>query len=146
MRCASTLRFRAVLRTAFAQVTCSSKRRPVVTMTCSPPWPVATVTVAPRIAAGVPRLATDAYYTHALLSCWCLPGSFACHFDARLCGVCHCARPIKPIERLVPVSFTHCCASTPGLSTWWSSTVLKRILVSRGASRLDAFSGYPFRT
>src|ERR1051325_8474665 len=24
---------------------------------------------------------------------------------------------IKPIERLVPVSFTHCCASTPGLST-----------------------------
>ena len=31
---------------------------------------------------------------------------------------------IKPIERLVPVSFTHCCASTPGLSTWWSSTAL----------------------
>ncbi len=52
----------------------------------------------------------------------------------------------KPIERLVPVSFTHCCASTPGLSTWWSSTALKRDLVSREASRLDAFSGYPFRT
>ena len=31
---------------------------------------------------------------------------------------------IKPIELLVPVSFTHCCASTPGLSTWWSSTAL----------------------
>ena len=61
-------------------------------------------------------------------------------------GICLCARLIKPIERLVPVSFTHYCASTPGLSTWWSSTVLKRILVSRGASRLDAFSGYPFRT
>ena len=27
-------------------------------------------------------------------------------------------RVIKPIELLVPVSFTHCCASTPGLSTW----------------------------
>jgi len=23
----------------------------------------------------------------------------------------------KPDERLVPVGFTHCCASTPGLST-----------------------------
>ena len=33
-------------------------------------------------------------------------------------------RAIKPIELLVPVSFTHCCASTPGLSTWWSSTAL----------------------
>ncbi len=53
---------------------------------------------------------------------------------------------IKPIERLVPVSFTCCHASTPGLSTWWSSTALKRDLVSREASRLDAFSGYPVRT
>ena len=53
---------------------------------------------------------------------------------------------IKPFERLVPVSFTCCHASTPGLSTWWSSTVLMRDLVLRGASRLDAFSGYPFRT
>ena len=55
-------------------------------------------------------------------------------------------RTIKSIEQLVPVSYTHCCASTPGLSTWWSSTVLKGNLVSREASRLDAFSGYPFRT
>ena len=53
---------------------------------------------------------------------------------------------IKPNERLVPVSFTHCCASTPGLSTWWSSTALQGELVLRGASRLDAFSGYPVRT
>ena len=53
---------------------------------------------------------------------------------------------VKPIERLVPVSFTHYCASTPGLSTWWSSTALRRDLVLREASRLDAFSGYPFRT
>ena len=61
-------------------------------------------------------------------------------------GTCLYARSIKPIEQLVPVSFTHYCASTPGLSTWWSPTVLKRLLVSRGASRLDAFSSYPFRT
>ena len=52
----------------------------------------------------------------------------------------------EPIERLVPVSSAHCCAYTPGLSTWWSSTALKGDLVSREVSRLDAFSGYPFRT
>jgi len=52
----------------------------------------------------------------------------------------------EPIERLGPVSFTHCCASTPGLSTWWSTTALRRDLVLREASRLDAFSGYPVRT
>ena len=52
----------------------------------------------------------------------------------------------KPIEQLVPVSYTHCCASTPGLSTWWSSTVLKGELVLRWVSRLDAFSGYPVQT
>ena len=55
-------------------------------------------------------------------------------------------KAIKPIERLVLVSYTHCCASTPSLSTWWSSTALKGELVSRWVSRLDAFSGYPFRT
>ena len=53
---------------------------------------------------------------------------------------------IKPIERLGPVSFMRCRTSTPGLSTWWSSTALKGNLVLRGASRLDAFSGYPFHT
>src|SRR5580700_3375403 len=55
-------------------------------------------------------------------------------------------RTIKPIERLVPVSSTHYCAYTPGLSTWWSTTALKGELVSRWVSRLDAFSGYPVRT
>ena len=55
-------------------------------------------------------------------------------------------KAIKPIERLVLVSYTHCCASTPSLSTWWSSTALKGELVSRWVSRLDAFSGYPVRT
>ena len=55
-------------------------------------------------------------------------------------------RAIKPIERLVPVSCMHCCTSTPGLSTWSSSTVLEGMLVLRWVSRLDAFSGYPVRT
>src|ERR671921_584970 len=55
-------------------------------------------------------------------------------------------RAIKPIEPLVPVSSTRHRAYTPGLSTWSSSTALKGELVSRGVSRLDAFSGYPVRT
>ena len=41
------------------------------------------------------------------------------------------AKAIKPIERLGPVSSTHCCAYTPGLSTWSSSTALERNLVLR---------------
>ena len=57
-----------------------------------------------------------------------------------------CGLNLKSIEQLVPVSYTHYCASTPGLSTWWSSTALKGELVSREVSRLDAFSGYPVRT
>ena len=52
---------------------------------------------------------------------------------------------IKPFERLVPVGCGRYRPSTSGLSTWWSSTALKRDLVLRGASRLDAFSGYPVR-
>ena len=62
-------------------------------------------------------------------------------------GACPCVLArIKPNERLVPVGFTHCCASTPGLSTWWSTTALRGELVLRWVSRLDAFSGYPVRT
>ena len=72
--------------------------------------------------------------------------SDASHGDCHLPPVICQLERIKPIERLVPVSFTHCCASTPGLSTWWSSTALGRDLVLRGVSRLDAFSGYPVRT
>ena len=64
--------------------------------------------------------------------------------------VCRCVRGClslsKPFERLGPVSCACCHASTPGLSTWWSSTALKGDLVSRKVSRLDAFSGYPVRT
>jgi len=40
----------------------------------------------------------------------------------------------------------HCCTSTSGLSTSWSSRVLQGEFISRRVSRLDAFSGYPFRT
>ena len=69
---------------------------------------------------------------------------FVCVGFLRAHGVS--ALRFKPVERLGPVSYTCCHASTSGLSTWWSSTALERDLVSRGASRLDAFSGYPVRT
>ncbi len=72
-------------------------------------------------------------------------GSGACRCTRRLPAPKH-GHAIKPIERLVPVSCMRCRTSTSGLSTWWSSTALKRDLVSRWASRLDAFSSYPVRT
>ena len=46
---------------------------------------------------------------------------------------------------LVPVSCAHRCASTPGLSTSSSPRGLGPLISGR-ASRLDAFSVYPFRT
>ena len=52
----------------------------------------------------------------------------------------------KPNGSLVLVSFTHCCASTSSLSTLWSSRTLQGEFILRGASHLDAFSGYPVRT
>ena len=57
----------------------------------------------------------------------------------------------KPLGLLVPVSCTCCHASTSGLSTQSSSWGPYRVnpegdLILRRASRLDAFSGYPFRT
>ena len=58
---------------------------------------------------------------------------------------------VKPHGSLVPVSLTHRCASTPGLSTWSSTRSLQRDyslgdLISWRVSRLDAFSVSPFRT
>jgi hypothetical protein len=52
---------------------------------------------------------------------------------------------------LVPVSSTHCCASTSGLSTRSSSRGPYQVdpvgdLILERASRLYAFSAYPFRT
>src|ERR1700722_18295935 len=57
----------------------------------------------------------------------------------------------KPNGRLVLVSYTHCCASTSSLSTWWSSRALHfpfglGDLILERASRLYAFSGYHNRT
>ena len=70
-----------------------------------------------------------------------------CHLALAAAGGARFGRfEIKPDERLVPVGCTRCRASTSGLSTWWSSTALQGTLVLRGASRLDAFSGYPVRT
>jgi len=60
---------------------------------------------------------------------------------------------IKSHGLLVPVSSTHCCAYTSGLSTSSSPRNLQSLaftkegyLILRQASRLDAFSGYPFQT
>ena len=52
----------------------------------------------------------------------------------------------KPNGRLVLVSFTHCCAFTPSLSTRSSSWALQGDLILERASRLYAFSGYHNRT
>ena len=55
----------------------------------------------------------------------------------------------QAFDRLVTVSYTHYCASTSALSTSCSSRGLLLAngnLILRGASRLDAFSVYPFRT
>ena len=59
---------------------------------------------------------------------------------------------IKPLGQLVRVSSTRYRACTPRLSTSWSRTTLQGglnppgSLILRQVSRLDAFSGYLFRT
>jgi len=62
-----------------------------------------------------------------------------------------CWRGAKPLGRLVPVSSAPCGVSTSGLSTQssgWGPYQVNPVggLILRQASRLDAFSGYPFRT
>src|SRR6476646_4003145 len=49
-----------------------------------------------------------------------LEGKAGCVASARVHGY-----GVKPHGPLVPVSSTHYCASTPGLSTWWSATTLQ---------------------
>ena len=44
---------------------------------------------------------------------------------------------MKPIEQLVLVSYTHYCASTSSLSTWWSSTALM--------AKISFEGGFPLR-
>ena len=56
----------------------------------------------------------------------------------------------QAFDLLVTVSSIHCCTSTSALSTSSSSRDLidfrQGYLILRGASRLDAFSVYPFQT
>ena len=63
-------------------------------------------------------------------------------------GVSHrrWTRAVKPDGRLVRVSCAHCWGCTSRLSTSWSTRGLQGDLIWGGASRLDAFSGYPGRT
>ena len=58
----------------------------------------------------------------------------------------HTEKHVLLFGLLVPVTSTHYCASRSGLSTPSSTGDLKRNLILEQASRLDAFSGYPFRT
>ena len=53
---------------------------------------------------------------------------------------------VKPNDRLVRVSSRPRSPYTSRLSTWSSPRGLRGDLIFRGASRLDAFSVYPFRT
>lgn len=69
---------------------------------------------------------------------------------------CRCLHPSRGwvlccLRPLVPVGFAPCGVSTSGLSTMCSAWGLQEprfhgILILEGASRLDAFSGYPIRT
>ena len=49
---------------------------------------------------------------------------------------------VKPHEQLVPVSSTHYCASTPGLSTSWSRTTLQG---ARGPGKTHLETSFPLR-
>ena len=55
-------------------------------------------------------------------------------------------KSVLTFGQLVPVTSTPHSASRSGLSTPSSLGGLTRNLISEQASRLDAFSGYPFRT
>ena len=60
-------------------------------------------------------------------------------------NVKHLHDMVKSFSQLVRVSSTPRSAYTPRLSTSSSSTGFLGKLISREASRLDAFSGYPVR-
>ena len=49
---------------------------------------------------------------------------------------------VKPHEQLVPVSLTHYCASTPGLSTSWSRTTLQG---AQGPGKTHLETSFPLR-
>ena len=60
-----------------------------------------------------------------------------CYLLPELCYLMIHGYGVKPHGPLVPVSSTHYCASTPGLSTWWSATTLQGDQVP-GRSHLQA--------
>lgn len=97
----------------------------------------------------------------AAWGCGCVPGGGACSLEQnRIVDANFRLQQVTPQEGgvcgqvlglLVPVSFTHFWASTSGLSTQsssWGPYHVNRVgdLILKQASRLDAFSGYPFRT
>ena len=55
---------------------------------------------------------------------------------------CRQSYRVKPHEQLVLVSLTHCCASTPSLSTSWSRTTLQG---AQGPGRSHLETSFPLR-
>ena len=89
------------------------------------------------------HLAMAARHKRVIAGCWvcnrCLVEQSSCW---KKCRVLYCigkyridsAYRIKPHGQLVSVSLTHYCASTPDLSTWWSSTTLQGSQAAREVS------------
>ena len=77
-------------------------------------------------------ITTRSAKTHVVSrSCCLVPCQLRLDTIAR-CDGHRVMRTIKPIELLVPVSFMRCRTSTPGLSTWSSSTALREYSFSGG--------------
>ena len=87
-----------------------------------------------------------ARHKRVIAGCWvcnrCLVEQSSCW---KKCRVLYCigkyridsAYRIKPHGQLVSVSLTHYCASTPDLSTWWSSRPFRAVKLP-GKSHLEA--------
>ena len=96
------------------------------------------------------------YILSKLHTCWHFPEIhyfLRCWVNDLLRGGHFVTSPLsffgQALTRLVTVSSMHCCTSTSALSTSSSSRGFTSLrmgyLILRGASRLDAFSVYPFR-
>ena len=76
--------------------------------------------------------------------------AFDCAANHRKIGITQITQPmtlrqsyrVKPHEQLVPVSLTHYCASTPGLSTSWSRTTLQG---AQGPGKTHLETSFPLR-
>src|SRR5690606_16493422 len=77
--------------------------------------------------------------------CWCTGVGAVVVLACRVC-LRHAAHRllgcymVKPHGPLVPVSCTDCCASPPGLPTWWASTALEG---ARGSGEGSSRAGPP---